>query len=215
MAKAQEAYERQEYERAVKLLDRVVARQPTLPEPHFMLGMIYTSPGWEEPVRGLYHWTLFLELAQNDERAQLARDLRAKQIVSLIGEVDATDSDSQDQVRNLARENARLDAEVKRLRAALAQASAAVAGAGQGAEAGAGARGGGAAAGGAGGRAAPAPEVYTVRRGDTLETIAQAVYGDRSRWQRILEANRSATFTRPEQLRQGMELKIPRPEGDR
>ena len=215
MAKAQEAYERGEYERAVKLLDRVLARQPSAAEPHYQLGTIYGSPGWEDPVRALYHWSLFLELAPGDERAKLAREFRGKQILSLIGEVDSTESDSMDQVRNLARENQRLREQVERLRSDLSQRT--VAGGGSVA-------GGGAAAGGergASGRAASAPadrsvpETYVVRPRDTLETIAQSVYGDRSAWKQILEANRSATFSRPEQLRPGMELKIPRPGGGR
>lgn len=50
---------------------------------------------------------------------------------------------------------------------------------------------------------------YTVRAGDTLQTIARTVYGNSQEWQRIYDANRSTIGPNPDALRAGMVLQIP------
>ncbi|MFI4911280.1 MAG: LysM peptidoglycan-binding domain-containing protein [Sedimentisphaeraceae bacterium JB056] len=49
---------------------------------------------------------------------------------------------------------------------------------------------------------------YTVVSGDTLSGISKRFYGTTSKWQKILEANRS-TLKNPAGLKPGMELIIP------
>ncbi|MCC7518404.1 MAG: LysM peptidoglycan-binding domain-containing protein [Verrucomicrobiae bacterium] len=51
------------------------------------------------------------------------------------------------------------------------------------------------------------PRSYTVQRGDGLQTIAEKVYGNRSRWRDILSANPS--LKDPSHLRPGQALIIP------
>lgn len=53
---------------------------------------------------------------------------------------------------------------------------------------------------------------YTVMEGDSLGRIAgfHEVYGDRSQWNRIYDANRGAIGSDPNMLRPGMVLSIPR-----
>jgi nucleoid-associated protein YgaU len=41
----------------------------------------------------------------------------------------------------------------------------------------------------------PSPGAYTVRTGDTLQSIAQGAYGDSALWYRIAEANGLASST--------------------
>ena len=53
---------------------------------------------------------------------------------------------------------------------------------------------------------ATAGDVYTVQDQDTLESIAEAVYGDRSLWRMIAEANEGVDAT---SLRVGQELRLP------
>ncbi len=50
--------------------------------------------------------------------------------------------------------------------------------------------------------------VYVVKEGDTLSGIADLVYGDPGRWEKILKANES-DLPGPEFLTVGMELVIP------
>ncbi|MBL0393036.1 LysM peptidoglycan-binding domain-containing protein [Ramlibacter monticola] len=52
----------------------------------------------------------------------------------------------------------------------------------------------------------PSPGAYTVRTGDTLQTIAQGAYGDSSLWYRIAEANGLASNS---DLRVGQTLNVP------
>lgn len=54
-----------------------------------------------------------------------------------------------------------------------------------------------------------APELYTVKKGDTLWGIARKMYGKGSHWQRIYEVNRDK-LPEPGRLRAGMQLHIPR-----
>ena len=54
-----------------------------------------------------------------------------------------------------------------------------------------------------------ASELYTVKKGDTLWSIAHKMYGKGGLWQRIYEANRDK-LSDPGRLRAGMRLHIPR-----
>ena len=60
------------------------------------------------------------------------------------------------------------------------------------------------------GAAAPFMETYVVKAGDSLSKIAARpeVFGDGSKWPRLLKANRDV-LKDPNQLRPGMVLKIP------
>jgi nucleoid-associated protein YgaU len=53
-----------------------------------------------------------------------------------------------------------------------------------------------------------AGRVHVVVKGDTLFSLAQRYYGDRSRFREIYAAN-SQIMTSPNDLRIGMELRIP------
>ncbi|MGE0481181.1 MAG: LysM peptidoglycan-binding domain-containing protein [Phycisphaerae bacterium] len=55
---------------------------------------------------------------------------------------------------------------------------------------------------------AAAPGTYTVVRGDSLASIARRLLSSESRWRAIYELNRDK-LARPEELREGMVLKLP------
>ena len=57
-------------------------------------------------------------------------------------------------------------------------------------------------------REAPAAVGYTVQKGDSLSKIAQAHYGDASKWPRIYEANRDL-IKDPDLIYPGQTLTIP------
>ncbi len=54
------------------------------------------------------------------------------------------------------------------------------------------------------------PTHYTVRSGDTLSSIAKAVYGDPDQWWLIYESNRVTIGEDPHTLEAGMQLRMPR-----
>ena len=58
------------------------------------------------------------------------------------------------------------------------------------------------------GRLGSAQKTYTVQPGDTMQKIAQAVYGDGARWREIFEANRDK-ISDPNMIQVGQELVIP------
>ncbi|WP_101927548.1 MULTISPECIES: LysM peptidoglycan-binding domain-containing protein [Luteimonas] len=49
---------------------------------------------------------------------------------------------------------------------------------------------------------------YTVRRGDSLSTIAEACYGDARHWRALLDANRDQ-LDDPDRIAAGQVLRIP------
>jgi len=57
-------------------------------------------------------------------------------------------------------------------------------------------------------RQRPRPVIHVVVRGDTLMAISEQHYGTVTKWRAILQANKGI-IARPEDLRPGMELKIP------
>lgn len=65
---------------------------------------------------------------------------------------------------------------------------------------------------GAGQVAAGRDDVYTVQKGDSLWSIAAKpdIYGQATHWRRLLKANREVLGGKPERLREGMKLSIPR-----
>ena len=54
------------------------------------------------------------------------------------------------------------------------------------------------------------PTHYTVRSGDSLSSIAKAVYGDPDQWWLIYESNRVTIGEDPHTLEVGMQLRMPR-----
>ena len=57
------------------------------------------------------------------------------------------------------------------------------------------------------------PEIYEVKKGDTLVNVSRKYYDSSSKWKRILRAN-SDILDRPEDLRPGMKLVIPSTTGE-
>ena len=53
------------------------------------------------------------------------------------------------------------------------------------------------------------PRIHIVQSGETLSHIAQAAYGQGSRWTEIYEANKTLIGADPKNLKVGMELRIP------
>ena len=53
------------------------------------------------------------------------------------------------------------------------------------------------------------PRIHIVQSGETLSHIAQAAYGQGSRWPEIYEANKTLIGADPKNLKVGMELRIP------
>jgi nucleoid-associated protein YgaU len=61
----------------------------------------------------------------------------------------------------------------------------------------------------ANGVAGDGPQIYVVRSGDTLSSIAKSAYKEERLWRRIYLANRTAIGPNPDELTVGMKLSIP------
>jgi nucleoid-associated protein YgaU len=53
------------------------------------------------------------------------------------------------------------------------------------------------------------PELYEIRKGDSLSAIAKREYGDASKWRTIYEANRDV-IKNPDLIYPGQKIKIPK-----
>ncbi|TFG48332.1 MAG: LysM domain-containing protein [Anaerolineales bacterium] len=53
------------------------------------------------------------------------------------------------------------------------------------------------------------PQTYTVKAGDTLSKIAKKFYGDDAAYMDIYKANKGLIGASPDNIKVGMELKIP------
>jgi 5'-nucleotidase len=52
-------------------------------------------------------------------------------------------------------------------------------------------------------------QLHTVEAGDTLASLAQKYYGDATVWRKIFDANKGAIGENPDNIKIGMQLKIP------
>ena len=52
-------------------------------------------------------------------------------------------------------------------------------------------------------------KTYTVKAGDTLSKIAEKIYGNSEKYQKLYEANKEAIGPDPDMIKEGLELKIP------
>ena len=58
----------------------------------------------------------------------------------------------------------------------------------------------------------PKVQYYTVEKGDTLSMISERYFGEARHWKIIYNANRQVIGNNPDVLREGIKLRIPRPE---
>ncbi|MHC4469591.1 MAG: LysM peptidoglycan-binding domain-containing protein [Planctomycetota bacterium] len=59
-------------------------------------------------------------------------------------------------------------------------------------------------------RGTPAPDVYVVKKGDSLAKISRVLFGSEARWKAIYDANRDLIGSDPDRLQLDMRLRIPR-----
>lgn len=209
-----------DYEGAIESYQKALDKRPGLARIHWELASVYDQYLTND-VRAIYHYERYLELDPKADRRKLVEDLIGAARMSFAASLPARPSEA---VQEIARLKTELEAlrgmladaqdEKARLNAALQTArSPAPAGVSSSATN---------ATSGASSMATPAPaaprpappqtaalEMYVVRPGDTLGKIASRVYGDSSKWNVIFDANRN-TLSKPESVRVGQELVIPR-----
>ncbi len=215
--KARKAVEQRDFERAVELYQKALVVNPELADAHMELGLLYEDKR-KDPIAAIYHYRRYVELRPHSSKTQVVQDFIERAKVTLLTSLPQSamlDADvnarMQEEKTNLAQENAMLRARVTELEAALEEGAAAEI-------LRADAR---AAASPAAVEAPVTPVValnpseptaagrtHLVQKGDTLYSLAQRYYGNRSEWQRIFQANRHALASK-DQLKIGQQLLIP------
>lgn len=185
---------------AIKLYQRILDDDATLARAHLNLAFLMDEQK-ENYIRAIYHYQRYLELRPTTDKRTMINDRIRLAKTAFAATVFRQPPDMRDQVQTLKRENATLKATIVRLQkeAADRAASARVA------------------------RSAPGtsepsrppepaiPRTYKVRRGDTLSSIADKVYGDSNKWRDIYNANRTRLRS-SDGIRIGQILVIPAPD---
>lgn len=213
-------------ERAIAAYHAALENNPRLTRAHLDLGLLYDRQ--RDYLRAYHHYQRYLEVGEFDDKLKrsMVEDLARRARLAFAAEMTPTPPGAVEMIAALKRENEMLRAELAGREAAPPA---------DGAETPPPATAPAAApsttpATGAAASSSPPPadatptglpppppappparvSTYTVQPGDTLSTIAAKVYGDRTAWRRIYEANRAA-IPDPHRLRAGVTLTIPRP----
>jgi len=202
---------------------KVAEKRKDAPESHFELGRIYLDH-MDDPIEAIYHFKKYLELKPNSQVSPMVRqmiDTAKKKFAASLPESPFENNARRMELEELLQKVQKENLELKqKLDSAIAQAdnlratqkvSVASQRAAKPKE-----KASEAAAPSASTAASEAPQVgrdtpptYTVQPGDTLTNISRKVYGKRSRWRDIFDANRDRMAT-PESLKPGQVLRIPR-----
>jgi hypothetical protein len=175
---------------AEPLYDAILLKSPDLARAHLDLAMLLMNAE-EKPVKAMHHFQRYLELQpESEKRVLIAQNIR-KLTLMLGGKV------ARSRIGQLEQQLAALQAENDTLKRSLGISGLPVVNPAAP----------GNPAGGAG-APAPGPRAYTVKEGDSLTRISQAMYGDGARSDRIYEANRAKLKNR-NALQSGQVLVIP------
>ena len=207
---------------------KVTEKRKDAPESHFELGRIYLD-NMNDPIQAIYHFRKFLELKPNSQVSPMVRQMintAQKKFAASLPESPFENNvrrmELEELLQKVQKENLelkqRLDAAADMIDSLKASQNVSVArvqssssrseAPSQNTAAQAPERGSSASA------TAPqvrrdTPSSYVVQPGDTLSNISRKVYGRKSRWREIYNANRDRMAT-PESLKPGQVLRIPR-----
>ena len=183
---------------AIDLYEQALARNSDLARPHLQLGLLYDKYR-QDYVRAIYHYERYIEMRPKADKRDLIFDLIRQARISYAASLPDQPSRAIQLVAQLKKENEQLKDEMSRMsgdaaavRDVLQQTSVPSSRS-------------------TGPRPAPAQSAvrsYVVKRGDSLSSIAQKMYGDAGQWRKIYEANRDK-MPKPESLRLGLTLIIP------
>jgi len=202
-----------DYAGALEYYQRAIEKRPNMARVHWEMASIYDQFFTNE-LRAIYHYERFLEIDPEADRRDMVENLIAAAKLSYAASLPVRPTEvaqlkhELDLARQSLEESRREATDLKAQLAARPPAPVAPA----------------ATTGPSTSRASapsattgPAPaadaaggfEEYTVMPGDTLSRIAGKVYGDSNKWRPIFEAN-EATLGRPENVRVGQKLRIPK-----
>jgi LysM repeat protein len=165
---------------AILVYQRVLEMDPKMARAHLNLAFLMDEQK-KDYIRAIYHYQRYAELRPTTEKRTMINDRIRMAKTAFAATLFQQPPDMRNAIQSLKRENATLKATIVRLqkKAAERESSARVA------------------------RASPEtptpspppapdiPRTYKVRRGDTLSSIADDVYGDSNKWREIYNANRT------------------------
>jgi tetratricopeptide (TPR) repeat protein len=198
LLRARAAKNAQDYLKAIELYSETLERRPRLANAHLEVGMLYEKK--EDYVRAIYHYQRYLELRPAAQKNKLVEDMVRVAKVCYAASLPNRPPGALEEIALLTRENKSLRAQVRKYAppgtlppefAELVASTNALKPAPPQPVA-----------------AQPPVRTHVVQPGETLASIAQKEYKDRSKAAKIFEANRD-TLTSPQSIRAGQTLVIP------
>jgi tetratricopeptide (TPR) repeat protein len=199
--KARHAYDAGDFQTAATWYERALATAPESSRLHLELGLLYDEK-LSDPIVAIYHYRRYLKLRSDPAKDQLVKDFIERAKLSLASQLPQPSALDLSELTRLQNEKASLMQENVNLRSRLAALEMPVVA-------------------GAPPQPPPAPivppaapaepsrpQVHTVQKGDTLQSLALRYYGTRSAWEKIYLANRGVLPSR-DQLKIGQQLTIP------
>jgi LysM repeat protein len=216
LEKAKRAYEQRDFKGAIEEYEGILRIQPDYARAHFQIAMIYNS-NLNDYLNAAYHFQKFLDLNPNASEADLARSYLESARLQFAASVPNSSGQGSPELVRLRSENTALYRQIEdlkrdivRLRGKTTEPPPAhKSGTTPSAPSGAGtpppavtpvkkpAT-----------KTAPAARTYTVKKGDGIQSIAERMYGDRSRWRDIIDANPELKGD-PKSLKPGQVLNLP------
>lgn len=202
MQDARKAEEAGKVDTAIELFTEALDRDPKLARAHLELALLVHAYK-KEYVLAVYHYRRYLTLRPDTDKRELIEGRIRMAERALAAALAGAGGSIAQTLTTLEKENADLKARVRQLQTELRKQSP------------------GSAllaytptAGGTTPTTVPSntarARTYTVKRGDNLSKIAEEVYGDKNKWQKIYDANRVA-LGGSEKVRVGLVLTIPPP----
>ena len=183
---------------AIELYKKALDKKPQLARAHLELGLLYDKHRIPDHIRAIYHYERYVELRPQSEKRELIEGLIRQARISYAASLPDRPSEAIDEIAYLKREIVTLNSQLATLNEAAQSTS-----------------------------EKPnqkqvkkhilkpepaqrAVQMYKVRRGDTLSSIASKMYNNASKWEVIYKANKSS-LSSPENLKMGQTLIIPQP----
>ncbi len=184
------------YAEAINLYEAALDGSPGSADVHYKLALIYDDK-LNDPLNALHHFKRFLTLEPSGPRAEEVKGFMKRDELTLLTNLTGDSMVPRLEVVRLRNENLNLRQQIEERWAEKKAASATEKTAG-------------------GTKKQPNEKEkkggparrYTVRRGDTLASIARKFYKSSALWHKILEAN-SDTISKPGDLKPGQTLVIP------
>jgi tetratricopeptide (TPR) repeat protein len=210
LKKAKSHYENRDYSGAIRTYEEILRSHPGYSDAHYQIALI-CDRNLNDFLSAIFHYQKYLDSPDMDQgKAQVVRGFMENAKLQFAASVPNSPSQNSPEIVKLRTENAALHRQIEEFKRDFVRTRAAT----KSKESSPGpAESQGAREVSSQNRSVAVPKpgvrpkIYTVKKGDGIQAIADRIYGDRRRWKDIMAANPS--IKNPNQLKPGQTLHLP------